>query len=260
MEFLAIDMPGHGFSSPFASGTNYTHMDGVILLRRLQKYFGWSQMSLMGHSFGGMITFTFSTTFPKDVDLLVCIDGLRPLIFRSILDKRPVNIDMFLKYDALRNFDSKRRPSYPMDVMEKNWHEGSRKSIDLDKCHYILKRNLAAAHDDPNKYYLTLDPRLKVGSFINYPQDEVLEATERLTMPLALFRANQKVFFQDPRIFEEVVNVIRKVNPKYEEYLIEGTHHVHLNNPERIQSALTEFLNKYYQGDENSFAVKQANV
>lgn len=235
-------------------------MDCVILVRRLQKYFGWPQISLLGHSMGAMTSFMFATTFPKDVDLLICIDGFRPLIIKNLLEKRPVNIDNFLKYDAVRNFDAKRRPSYPMDVMEKMWHEGSRKSIDLDKCKYILKRNVAQAHDDPQKYYLTLDPRLKVGPLANYPQDEVLESVKGLQMPVLLIRANQKIYFQDMQKFEEVADMMKAVNPKYETHTVDGTHHVHLNNPERVQPYISEFLNKYYQAEQNTFAVRQANL
>lgn len=255
-----MDLPGHGLSSPIPNGITYYHMDGVILLRRLQKYFGWPQVSLLGHSLGGITSFMFTTIFPKDVDLLICIDGFRQLIIKNIIKKRPVNIDNFLKYDAVRNFDSKRRPSYTMDVLEKMWHEGSKKSIDLDKCHYILKRNLAVSHDDPNKYYLTLDPRLKVGPLFNQPQDEVLESVKELKMPLLLILASKDIYFQDKRQFEEVAEMIKTVNPKYEKYTVEGTHHLHLNNPERVQNYISEFLNKYYHGEENSFSIKQANV
>lgn len=256
---MALDLPGHGLSTAIPNGVYYYHMDCIILLRRLQKYFGWPQISLMGHSLGGISVFTYSTVYPNDVDLLICLDGFRPLVIQNILGKRPVNIDNFLKYDMLRNLDIKKRPSYPMDVLEKMWHEGAKKSIDLDKCHYILKRNTAVSPDDPNKFCLTLDPRVKVGSLINYPQDEILEAAEKLTMPTVLIRASEMTYFQELKLVYEVTDIMVKNNPKYEQYIVEGRHHVHLNSPELLQNILVEFLNKYYQEDENKFVVKQAN-
>lgn len=253
-------MPGHGLSSHIPDGVYYYHPDTIIMLRRLQKYFDWSQMSLMGHSLGAMSNFMFASTFPKDVDMFICVDGFRPAITKNVLEKRSVNIDNFLKYDRLRKLEGKLRPSYPMDVMEKMWHEGSRKSIDLDKCHYILKRNTAVAPDDPNKYYLTLDPRLKVGSLLNYPQDEMLEGAKRLTMPAMLIRASEKIYFQDWKPHQEVIDLLKTINPKFEEYVVQGTHHLQLNNPERVQGIISDFLNKYYQSEQIDCAAKQAKL
>lgn len=259
MEFLALDMPGHGFSTAVPSGLYYFHTDYMILLRRLQKYFGWSQMSLMGHSMGGMTVYYYSATYPSDVDMLICIEGFRPLMINDLLNKRPVSIDNFLKYDSLRNLDEKKRPSYPLDELRKMWYEGARKSIDLDKCDYILKRNIAVSPDDPNKFYLTIDPRLKAGTLLNYPQDEVLAATKRLKMPTVLIKASEIIYTQDLKLLQEVIDVMVANNPKYEEHVVEGTHHVHLNSPERLQGIITNFLTKYYQEEENSYAIRQAN-
>lgn len=207
-------------------------------------------MSLMSHSLGAITSFMFSTTFPQDVDLLICIDGFRPLEVQDIVKKRPVHIDNFLKYDMLRNYNDKKRPSFSMDVMEQMWHEGSRKSVDLDKCSYILKRNLAPSNDDPNTFYLTLDPRLKVGTILNFPQEEIVEATKLLKMPILTTKATRTISYSAPHLLEEVRQIMAEYNPKSEHHEVEGTHHVHLNNPERLQGIISEFLNKYYRADE----------
>lgn len=210
----------------------------------------------MGHSMGGMTVYYYGTTYPKEVDMLICIEGFRPLMINNLLEKRPIAIDNFLKYDLLRDLDESKRPSYPMDVMEKMWYEGARKSIDVDKCHYILKRNVAVSPDDPNKFCLTLDPRLKVGTLLNYPQDEVLGAAQRLKMPTVLIKASEIIYTQDLKKLKEVIDIMVANNPKFEEHVVEGKHHVHLNNPERLQEILTNFLNKYYKKEVNNYAIR----
>ncbi len=59
----------------------YLMWDGVILLRRLQKQFGWTKLSIMGHSLGGMIGFLFASVFPDDVDTLIALDVVAPLFY-----------------------------------------------------------------------------------------------------------------------------------------------------------------------------------
>lgn len=45
--FLCLDLPGHGFSSHYPTGQFYfVHLEGVILLRRIIKYYKWNKVSL----------------------------------------------------------------------------------------------------------------------------------------------------------------------------------------------------------------------
>lgn len=65
MTILAIDLPGHGFSSH----TMTTHYDNVIdsyyaLIKTIQ-HFHWDKVTLLGHSMGSIASFTFAGLFPE---------------------------------------------------------------------------------------------------------------------------------------------------------------------------------------------------
>lgn len=54
--------------------------DGVTLLRRIQKQYGWNKISIMGHSLGGLIGFFFAALYPRDVETLISLDAVAPIL------------------------------------------------------------------------------------------------------------------------------------------------------------------------------------
>ena len=71
---VAIDLPGHGFSSHYPPGMTYRLSDALVALRRVQIHFGWEKSNLIAHSMGAVIAAWFAATFPEHVDRLAIID------------------------------------------------------------------------------------------------------------------------------------------------------------------------------------------
>lgn len=234
-------------------------MDGAILIRRLQKYFDWPRLTLMGHSLGAIMCFMFTTTYPEDVEFFVALDGFKPIATKDIVNKRAQTIDNFIKYNYLRQLGNTEPPSYSMDVLAKMWHEGSRKSVALDKCEYLLKRNTAPSKIEPGKYYLTRDPRIKLGPLYNISQKEAIESARRLTMPVLAVKTSEMMYPGNKQDYIDVFNVTKESSSDFQFYNVEGPHHIHLNNPERIQNILSDFLNKYYVENTIVNDLKQIN-
>ena len=57
---IAIDLPGHGFSSHYAPGMTYRLSDALVALRRVQIHFGWEKSNIIAHSFTFLIAFLMS--------------------------------------------------------------------------------------------------------------------------------------------------------------------------------------------------------
>lgn len=57
----------------------YLIYDGAILLRRIQKHYGWNSINIMGHSLGGIIGFLFAAIYPNDVNTLISLDVVAPI-------------------------------------------------------------------------------------------------------------------------------------------------------------------------------------
>ena len=69
---IRLDLPGHGLSSPDATG-DYTDSRSVALLLALLDQLAVPRASVVGHSMGGRIAWTLAATHPERVDKLVLV-------------------------------------------------------------------------------------------------------------------------------------------------------------------------------------------
>ncbi|KAF2883505.1 hypothetical protein ILUMI_22678 [Ignelater luminosus] len=257
--YLAIDLPGHGLSSQLPPGVFYHRIDNVVLLKRIVDYFNWSKVSLLGHSMGAIMNYQYTLLYPDTVDFLICIDGLKPLVHEDKRIERMVKIiQNFIKYDYLNSL-KKEPPAYAFEMLEKMLHEGTMKSIALDSCKYILKRNTAPSTKEPGKYYFTRDGRLKVSlesDLLGWAQKDIVDSAHRITCPLFASKASHSPFFENKQNLLEVIEVIKKSNKNFEIHNVEGTHHVHLNHPERLDSLISTFIKKYDVSDRSEGGLK----
>ncbi len=75
---LAPDLRGHG-DSDWTKGGSYALTEYVYDLSRLVRGTTTEQVTIVGHSMGGMVGLMFSGTFPEQVAALVVLDGVTVL-------------------------------------------------------------------------------------------------------------------------------------------------------------------------------------
>ncbi|KAF5272137.1 hypothetical protein FQA39_LY01219 [Lamprigera yunnana] len=243
--YLAIDFPGHGLSSNFPLGMSYYWIDYTITVRRIVQYFKWPKVSILGHSVGGASGYYYDVIFPNEVDFLISIDALKPITADISVDSLGQRIDNLIKYDHLLSLH-REGPAYTMEELKKVLHEGSDKSIDLDVCEFILKRNVKESSTSPSKYYFTRDLRLKELPLLNIQHDQIIKNTSKLICPTLYFQSSNKIKkFVRLTNTEEIVGILQETKKNFERHVVEGTHHVHLNNPERLAGYINDFLVKY---------------
>ncbi|KAK5645543.1 hypothetical protein RI129_006843 [Pyrocoelia pectoralis] len=247
--YLAIDFPGHGLSSNLPLGVSYYWSDYIVFIRRIVQYFNWPKVSFLAHSISGSAAYNYATLYPDTVDFLIAIEGLKPLTNDLKITELGDNIDRLIKYDHLLSLGQE-GPSYTYEELEKRLHSDSEKSISPDMCKYILERSISKSSTNPNKFYFTRDLRLKLLPFLEYKNEDVMKMVDKFTCPallcLGTVETNKfKVLTQTPEFYE----ILKKINLKFEIHTVEGTHHVHLNNPERLGELINSFIEKYDLGD-----------
>ena len=72
MRVIRIDLPGSGLSLPDSTG-DYTDKRSLQIIHALMDKLGLSRASLVGHSIGGRIAWTFAGAYPARVDKLVLV-------------------------------------------------------------------------------------------------------------------------------------------------------------------------------------------
>ncbi|KAI8115662.1 putative serine hydrolase [Lucilia cuprina] len=245
MSFLALDMPGHGHSSWLPMGMHYHSLDYVILIRRIMEEFKWDKISLMGHSMSSINSFVFTALLPDKVDMLIGLDVLKPLTrsANKIIDNYAERIDGSLKVER-RIRDKTEPPCYEWDQLVERLHMGTDKSVDLETCKFLLQRNTKPSEHEPHKYYFSRDSRLKTSLFYAFSQDVPVQMAKRINCPHLFIKALQGPYYEKKEYYDQVLSIL-KHNPKFEYHEVDGTHHVHLNEPEKVAKIINSFLHKY---------------
>ncbi|XP_018319173.1 probable serine hydrolase [Agrilus planipennis] len=246
VSLLAIDFPGHGYSSRLPLGMWYNGMDYIVVLERIVDYFKWPKVSLMGHSLGAIQSYLYSVLFPERIEFLICLDAFHPFPTDDYkTEDFRKNITRYLKYDNLCASNTE-PPSYTPAKLSEIWHEGSRKSVDVENCKYILERNVMPSKTKPNHFYFTRDPRLKIGVKHSFSQKQIVEQASRVRFPICVFKANDNDFSSASPLTYQLLDIIKENTKDYYFLEVGGTHHVHLNNPERVGPHIHNFIKKYY--------------
>uniref|UniRef100_A0A1I8PES6 AB hydrolase-1 domain-containing protein n=1 Tax=Stomoxys calcitrans TaxID=35570 RepID=A0A1I8PES6_STOCA len=243
--FLALDMPGHGLSSWLPEGIQYHSMDYVALINRLMEEFKWDTISILAHSMSAINSFVYAALFPAKVDLLISLDVLKPLT-RSpdkIIDNYSERLQSALKIER-RMRNKSEPPAYEWDQLVERLHTGTSKSVDLEACKFLLKRNIKPSTHEPHKYYFSRDSRLKASLFYAFSQEVPVEMGRRITCPHLFIKALGGPIYEERKYLEEVLAILQQ-KPNFEYHAIEGTHHVHLNEPEKVAKIVNSFLEKW---------------
>ncbi|XP_055918106.1 probable serine hydrolase [Eupeodes corollae] len=238
---FCIDLPGHGKSTPYPPGMQYyLFWDGITLIRRIVKKFGWSKMILMGHSLGGALTFMYASAFPDDVSKLINIDIAGPTVrdLKKQADITGLGIDKFLEYE---NLPESKIPCYNYNDMIQLVLDAYSGSVDEEGAKILMKRGMRPALNSKG-FHFARDVRLKVSSLAMFNADQVLAFASRIKCKVLNLRADPGMNFENPQMYERVIEAMRESAQMVIYKKVPGTHHVHLVTPQAVSGEINEFL------------------
>lgn len=243
--YLAIDLPGHGQSSHFPAGMTYSTLDFLNSIELIRKHFNWDRLSLLAHSMGSQLSFYHASTLPHVCDMLIGIDVLKPLVR---LNAR-VQGDMHKQLEKLiieddRQKNPKEPPSYTYDELIERLYKGTVKSVSRETAHHLLKRSIQKSNTHSDKYFFSRDNRLKLMNYAYTYHELNLDMARKITAPHMFIKALQSPYFEEIKYYNETIDVLKQ-NPLFELVNVEGKHHVHLTEPNKICSQVSAFIHKY---------------
>lgn len=244
--YLALDWPGHGLSSRIPHGLHYNSQLYLHLLNRIQHHFKWEKVSLLAHSMSGIMSFVYTGLFPDKVDMLAQLDVLKSMNAspaRAVVRLRSIVGDEFALSNS-RNQKKSEPPSYPYDQIVQRWIKGSSESLSEDSVPHLLRRAICRSAIHPDQFYFTRDSRLKQMAFELMPQQMSLELGSKINVPHLCIKADKSPYYEPKEAFYEVVDLLKKTNPKFEYVKVDGTHHVHLADPGKVSGKLSELILK----------------
>ncbi|KAF9410961.1 hypothetical protein HW555_010093 [Spodoptera exigua] len=240
---LALDFPGHGFSS-WTPGLTYNEWEWPRLILYLKEYFKWDNVSILSHSMGAIAATRFASVFPEDIDFYIAIDSfiLENVNTNTLVEK--IYPKLLQKAFVTDHWLDKEPPSYTLEEITNTWHLATRKSIALDSVKHLIKRGVKQSKTDPNKYYFSRDPRLKYVILIPEDRKFTEALVRRIKCPMLFLKATDSPFSAG-KFSIAMREMIEKQNDKYEFHFVPGKHHVHLNNPELVAPLINNFLHKH---------------
>jgi len=242
LHFVAIDLPGHGFSSHIPSGFFYDMVSYVSYIRRVILHLKWDDFSILGHSLGAMVGLGYSSCYPTELRKLVCLDVIRPYMMPlsslpSFVAKR---LDQMIKYEAMGSTKDDAPRSYDVDELIPKLLESTEDFMTEESARILLKRGTRPV--DGSRVVLTRDRKLRFS--LPIATDEQLWVLgENLRCDLLLVLASNGIrrrYFKD--LVEETLDTYKKNTRTFKVVEVEGTHHVHLNNPERVIPILQDYF------------------
>lgn len=239
--YVAVDMPGHGFSSHRPPGVFYSFSTYVADVRRVVEDLQWTKFSIMGHSMGGNISGMFSALFPEMVEAVILLDafGFIPTDSGEISKIMRQGIEEMIQYEKTKDKPPK------VYTYEKAVERLQTANPPLSEysVHILLERGLVQVEGG---FAFSRDLRVNFRNIDRITLERSLELQSRIQAPILIILAKGPrgfANFQGSKYKEFFSTLLQGYRDKNHTVVtVDGDHHVHLNNPETVSTLVSDFL------------------
>lgn len=227
-QLIAIDLPGHGASSHKSEDAHYYFVDWIHDILALLEANNWTNVHLVGHSMGGMISSTFGATFPEKVKSITLIDSIGLLSFE---EKETTNL---LRKGILNRF---KKPSESKKKLSIERAIKARMVIsDLEYQHaeMIVSRNI---HDDGNECKWRSDPKLNRASPFRFSLNQCKQIVSDIKAPVQVIYSTNGL-----DLVRKGLDVFSPLMQCKNIVELEGGHHVHMEKAQETAMLVKEFV------------------
>ena len=232
-QYVNIDLPGHGFSSPMSTGLPLHFFDYVYSILFVLDALKWQTCTYIGHSLGAHIGIYFSILYPKRLEKIVAIDGLLPFFVSDIVSfiRGVYNTNIHVKHTE--RLYTKDQIIYALQFRRYE-------TLNTKAAEALFKRAVTKVGD---LYQYNRDKRL-LGSvlrpFFTIEQHKDI-FSKYSTKTLLIIADNSRRVFMLSKIIEAIPSIIN-FNDLFTIITVIGNHDVHNNYPERVAPHICKFL------------------
>jgi len=234
---VAIDWPGHGNSSHKSLDAHYHFVDWVYDLLQLFELNHWKQVDIVAHSMGGMVASAFAAAFPEKVKSITLIDSI------GFVSTEAEQTTKQLRDGMLSRFKGSMINSQQVGVKKKNYHVSVDSAVkarvnvsDLsyDHAKLIVERGIIK---EAQGYRWRSDARLRNTSPYRLTLKQAQQFIRDIKCPVQLIYGSNGM---------DMVSLgIKHFGSLFKEFTsieLEGGHHVHMEQSEKIVELVKHFL------------------
>lgn len=229
LNVIAFDLPGHGESQHLPVGMTYDFHYYLIWLHEVLEALALERVILLGHSMGAVIASLYAGVFPDRLSRLILIEGIGPMSVdeAEAPEKMKTYIQSWSKHRLMRN------------GLFASWEEAVRARQKAGKLRLESAQLLAtrgAQEMNPGVMWKH-DPRLKLPSRYQFSEAQTLAFLRQINCPALHIRASDSIL-PEPTLMSPRKAAISQLH----EVLLEGGHHLHLDEPEPTAHVISQFL------------------
>jgi len=229
LHLVALDLPGHGQSQRRPSGVVHHFIDWVPEIVAVADELGWDRFTIIGHSMGAGIASLVPAIVPERIDRLILLEGLGPI--SAPAEDTPQHLVSALADEARLATASPR--VFP-DLDHAVTARARDTDVDLESARLLVSRGTEAVAEGVR---FTYDPRLRTRSRLRLTEEHVHAFLAAIPCPVIVVRARQGWPVPEEMMAARVAAI-----PRHEVVEVDGGHHVHLTNPERVAPIIREFF------------------
>ena len=246
-KFIAIELPGHGFSSHFPEGMSYRFSDTFTVLKYTKEFMNIQKFAIIGHSLGAAVGVWYSAIFPEDVDRLISIDlvNVGPVTLDKHAKKSKESVLSGIKTFKKLSAQGQEEPTYEyIDAVARafmaNQYAHGNDSITQESVETLMKRGLKPTSD--GTYTWSADLRLRVPAAFSALEEQVLHYASRIQCPMLLLKGTESHYYMQEEVAKRIIKAYINHNPNFQLAKIQGGHHVHMDHPDRVIFQINDFL------------------
>jgi pimeloyl-ACP methyl ester carboxylesterase len=228
-QIIALDFAGHGKSDHRAKGAHYHLIDNVQDLHEAIEFLELSDVTLFGHSMGGIIAAMYAACFPEVIHKLVVVESFGPLTMEP--QSSPEQLRKSIASRLENAAKTARHPESLQTAIKARMMAGKMHGSSAE---LLMKRNI----DDSGDFLKwRTDPRLRTISSLRLTEEQSNSFIESVTCPwLAIFGSEgfQKLKVNLEKRKDLVPNLIAETCP--------GGHHLHMDEPGPVSEKIIGFL------------------
>lgn len=230
LDFVALDLPGHGRSAHLGPGAEYTTMTAINAVLDAADALGWERFALLGHSMGAGIASVIAAAAPQRVTRLVAIEALGALSERvertAARMREAVAAARALPGKRLRVFTDLDAPVRAR--MQAN-------GLGEAAARLLVERGVRAVEGG---YVWSTDPRLTLPTPTRLDEAQIDNVVANIACPARVIYADPpQAYFPEPLRSRRAARL-----PDGELFVVPGTHHLHMEDPAAVAGVIGDFL------------------
>lgn len=236
---VAIDWPGHGFSTHRSQDAYYHFVDWVYDLLQLFELNQWQNIDIVAHSMGGMVASAFAAAFPEKVRSLTLLDSIGFISAEANQSTTQLRQGMLSRLKNSASFKARHKQS-----KSKSIHPSADSAIkarvaasDMSYQQAKILVNRGLAKQDQG-FTWRADSRLRMTSPYRLTLSQAEQFICDIKCPVQLIHGSKGL--------DMVTSGITHFGPMFQNFVcheLSGGHHVHMEQPQQSATLISNFIN-----------------